>query len=561
MFTDVVFQARCALRLGNRAAGGITSAQQSSPDSANMMGRLQAKVCDRPGKPLSENAAKYGYWGPRLAEKPDVKRAASVEKMTSTAANSRTMFVLSAAFMACVLIHYSDELARIAGLANLATQGFNTVHDVHRLLFLAPIIYAAYAFRVRGALAVTIASFVVFLPHTVVSPFPDSFLRASLSAAAFGLLACVFAVTRNESDWRSRSEAATRRERDKLSGVFEGMQDGVMIVGPRYGVRYLNRLMTSEFGEGAGLRCYEYLRGLDKPCAGPCKLLNVIGGKVDKWEYAFENGRAFEVIGSPFVDSDGEVCQLATFRDITERKKVEQELVKLDELKSELLSNVSHELRSPLTSIKGIITSLLQKDIELDKDTQEALLRGVCEESDRLASLVTNLLDMSRLEAGVWRPDKERCYISNIVEEVFERQKWIHRGHIFEMELDPECAEACADYGQIKQVLINLTENAAAYSKQGSRIVIRTMALTAGMEVSVADEGVGIPQEELTKIFQKFSRGTQAREKPGGIGLGLAICLAIVEDHGGRIWAESELGHGSTFHFTLPACSASSDEG
>jgi signal transduction histidine kinase len=201
----------------------------------------------------------------------------------------------------------------------------------------------------------------------------------------------------------------------------------------------------------------------------------------------------------------------------------------------------------------------LQKDIELDDETQEVLLSSVIEETDRLASLITNLLNMSRLEAGVWKPEKERCHIADIIHEALERQRWVHKEHIFEAALEPYVPEVYADYSQIRQVLINLLENAAAHSEEGTRIIVRGRATDDKVEVNVSDQGVGIPQEDLGKIFDKFYRGTQKRGKPGGTGLGLAICQAIVQGHGGEIWAESELGHGSTFYFTLPVASAGTE--
>ncbi|MCK4723467.1 MAG: hypothetical protein KAT75_09185, partial [Dehalococcoidia bacterium] len=272
----------------------------------------------------------------------------------------------------------------------------------------------------------------------------------------------------------------------------------------------------------------------------------------ERWEYNFPDGRTYEVVASPFVDSDGEVCQLASFRNITQRKQVEFQLIELDKLKSELLSNVSHELRSPLTSIKGITSSLLQKDIELDDETKEMLLSGVGEETDRLASLVTKLLDMSKLEAGAWEPEKERCHISDIINEALERQKWVHKKRIFETDLEPDLPEIDADCSQIRQVLVNLLENATAYSEDGTRITIRATSVDSEVEVSVSDEGVGIPQGDLGKIFDKFYRGIQKRQKPGGTGLGLAVCQSIILSHDGQIWAESKIGHGSTFYFRLP---------
>jgi signal transduction histidine kinase len=258
------------------------------------------------------------------------------------------------------------------------------------------------------------------------------------------------------------------------------------------------------------------------------------------------------MIAAPFADSDESPCMLATFRNVTRQKLVELELIKLNRLKSDLLSNVSHELKSPLTSIKGIISSLLQEDIRWDDATGKMLLAGISEESDRLASLVTNLLNMSKLEAGVWNPDKETCDLSEIIRETLERQKWVHKSHTFEADLAPDLPEIYADSNQIKQVLINLLENAAAYSEEAARIVVAARAVGAEIEVSVPDQGIGIPAEELEKVFDKFYRGSQQRRQPGGTGLGLAICKSIVLAHGGRIWAESQLGKGSTFRFSLP---------
>ena len=280
---------------------------------------------------------------------------------------------------------------------------------------------------------------------------------------------------------------------------------------------------------------------------------SISSGATEKWEYTFPDGRTYEVIGSPFVDYDGETCQLAVFRDVSQRKQVEEELIELNNLKTELLSNVSHELRSPLTSIKGIISSLLQKDIRLDDETCDMLLIGVSEETDRLASLVTKLLDMSKLEAGAWKPDKRPCHIAETIDETLERQKWAHKNHAFETDIQPDLPPVYADCNQIRQVIVNLVENAAAYSEEGTRIAVSARATgNSEVEVSVSDQGVGIPRDDLDRIFDKFYRGSGERRKPGGTGLGLAICEAVVRNHGGRIWAESSVGHGSVFHFTLP---------
>ncbi len=356
----------------------------------------------------------------------------------------------------------------------------------------------------------------------------------------------------NEAEWTMYLEKALKAERDRLMAMLNTMEEGVAIIGPDHKIRFMNPSMVRDFGNGIGARCYQHLYGFNEPCNEICKLPEVVRGSTGRWDYTFADGRTYDMMAAPFADSDESPCMLATFRNVTRQKLVELELIKLNRLKSDLLSNVSHELKSPLTSIKGIISSLLQEDIRWDDATGKMLLAGISEESDRLASLVTNLLNMSKLEAGVWGPEKEPCEISEIIHETLERQKWVHKDHVFEAEMPSDLPEINADSNQIKQVLVNLLENAAAYSEEATRVLVRARTVDGEVEVSVSDQGIGIPTEELEKVFDKFYRGSQKRRRPGGTGLGLAICKSIVLAHGGRIWAESQPGSGSTFYFTLP---------
>jgi signal transduction histidine kinase len=466
----------------------------------------------------------------------------------------RHFYIVLSLFAVCTLFYYFGELVNFAGWTALRWEFFYSVHDVHRIFFLAAMVYAGYFYRVRGALIVTLAAFVAFLPRAlIISPYPDPMSRMVLFVIAAGMVSSLTGEMRNEYEKRSRLELLARTERDRLLKMLEGMEDGVIIIGPDKRIRFANAKMVSDFGEGVGSYCYKYLHDSDDRSEGICGLSSVLDGAAERWEYVFQDGRTFDVTASPFVDYDGEACQLATFRDITQRKQAELELTKLSKLKSELVSNVSHDLRSPLTSIKGAISSLLQKDVKLDDGTQQMLLSSVLEETDRLAGLVTKVLDMSKLEAGAWGPEKEHCHIADIINEAVERQKRIDNKHIFETYLEPDLPEIYADYIQIRQVSVNLLENAAAYSGEGTKITVTTRTVNGKIEVSVSDQGVGIPQEDLGKIFDKFYRGTQKRQMSGGAGLGLAICQTIVTNHGGEIWAESESGRGSTFHFTLPA--------
>jgi len=495
-------------------------------------------------------------------------------------------FWIITALMAFVTFFYYVDQTRLVSISPFNHSFFTGVHDALRALFFVPIIYATLAFRVRGSLITSFVFLCVVLPRALLfSPYPNPLLRSLISVATTALISLLLATYLNQLEKERKGHAESsklheelsqyhqrfdqrligleilvRGERNKLLSILEGIEDRVLIVGSDYRIRFTNLSIEKEFGEGVGSYCYRYLFNFDGPCERLCRLPNIIGGATERLEYVFSDGRTLEGIASPFVDSDGKVCQLTILRDITQRKRVELELIELGKLKSELLSNVSHELRSPLTSIKGIISSLLQKDIKFDDETRDMLLVSVSEETDRLARLVTNLLDMSKLEAGVWKPEKERCHISDIINEALERQKWVHKQHIFEIDLEPDLPEIYADYSQIRQVLINLLENAVAYSKGGTKIVVRARSVNGGVEVSVSDQGMGIPREDLGKIFDKFYRGSQKRQGYGGAGLGLAICQAIILSHGGQIWAESEIGQGSMFHFTLPVLSQTISE-
>ncbi len=454
------------------------------------------------------------------------------------------------------VVYYFGEIVDATGWEFLRWDFFYGVHDIHRLFFLIPVIYAGYVFRIKWAMVVTFAAFLVFLPRALfISQFTDPLLRIILFTLLSGIVGILTALFKNESERRSTLEKTVKTERDKLLGILNRMEDGVLITGPDYKIRFMNPSMSREFGNGIGFRCYEYLQGMKEPCSMPCGLTNP-DRLPERREYSFQDGRTYDVILSPYIDTDGAVCQLSTFRNISPRKKVENELKQLNQMKSELLSNVSHELRSPLTSIKGTISSLLQKDIKLSDEDTDMLLTGVSEETDRLISLVTNLLNMSRLEAGAWYPDRESCYIQDILNEVTERQKWSSKKRVFIYDVASDLPPVFVDSTQIRQVIMNLVENAIAYSEEGSTINISARTDGVMVQVRVTDNGDGIPPEDIDKVFDKFYRGSQNRRQPGGTGLGLAICKSIIDNHGGRIWVESRPGQGSVFYFTLPKASS-----
>ncbi|MGZ3678307.1 MAG: ATP-binding protein [Ktedonobacterales bacterium] len=233
-----------------------------------------------------------------------------------------------------------------------------------------------------------------------------------------------------------------------------------------------------------------------------------------------------------------------------------------DRLKDSLLSSVTHDLRTPLASIQAAAGSLLEPDMDWSDADRRELLETIETSADRLNRLVSNILDLSRLEAGVALPEKRWYPFSDVVATVLDRLDLAGRteGRHIEVDVPDDLPLVPMDHAQMEQVMTNLIENALKYSPTESVIRIQARVTHTGneLEVRVSDQGIGIPPNELQAIFTKFYRVQHVRlpwastRPPTGTGLGLAICAAIIEEHGGRIWAESELGHGSTFIFTLP---------
>src|SRR5579884_3812690 len=230
-------------------------------------------------------------------------------------------------------------------------------------------------------------------------------------------------------------------------------------------------------------------------------------------------------------------------------------LAQSDELKSALLAAVSHDLRTPLAAIKASATSLLDPAVEWDDAARAEFLHAINEESDRLALVVGNLLDLSRIEAGALRPDKQWYDIAELVQDVLGRMASRAAPHPLTPHIEPDLPLACFDYVEISQVLTNLIENAIKYTPPDTPIAVAARLVPGAIEVSVSDRGPGIPPHRVPRIFDKFYRA-DPRGRIAGTGIGLAISKGLVEAHGGRIWAESEVGTGTTVRFTLPLAQA-----
>ncbi len=224
-----------------------------------------------------------------------------------------------------------------------------------------------------------------------------------------------------------------------------------------------------------------------------------------------------------------------------------------DELKSALLASVSHNLRTPLTAIRAAVDSLLKEELSWDQEAIHEFHSIISEETYRLTRLVENLLEMARIEAGELHLTKQWISISELFSNVLNRCSAITRDHQVIVEPNDEWLTVWIDSYLVAEVLTNLIENAAKYSPVGSKIILSGSVKNDELLIGVKDHGLGIAPEELDHIFNKFYRGKRLpRHGSEGTGMGLAIARGIVEAHGGRIWAESTLGQGSTFWFSLP---------
>lgn len=225
--------------------------------------------------------------------------------------------------------------------------------------------------------------------------------------------------------------------------------------------------------------------------------------------------------------------------------------IEAERLRTSLLSSLSHDLRTPLGSITGAVTTLLDSSAPIAPIDRRGLLQGILEESHRMNRLIGNLLDMIRVEGGVLRTQKEPQPIEESLGVALIRLDERLAGRTVSASLAPDLPLVPADGVLIEQVFVNLLENALKYTPAGTPIDITATEGSGVLEVSVADRGPGIPPGEEERVFEKFFRA-EGTPPGGGVGLGLTICRGIVRAHGGEIRVEARKGGGAIFRFTLP---------
>lgn len=278
-----------------------------------------------------------------------------------------------------------------------------------------------------------------------------------------------------------------------------------------------------------------------------------------------ENG--FAVMPQLSYRSNGdEIDQLARgFLDLSSRMVSQlQELKQTDVLRRELVANVSHDLKTPLASLQGYVDTLLLKDSSLSAEERHRYLQIASRSGERLNKLVSDLIELAKLDANEVRPVHEAFSLAELAQDVAHKfQVVADRRHIrLQTELPASAPFVFGDIALIERVLDNLVGNALAHTDPSGTVSIRVSQVADRVQAQVEDNGHGIPEQELSRIFDRFYRVNETqRERGDHSGLGLAIAKSIVELHGSRIDVHSELGAGSRFSFALPVANAASDRG
>ncbi|MCL6430339.1 MAG: GAF domain-containing protein [Anaerolineae bacterium] len=395
------------------------------------------------------------------------------------------------------------------------------------------------------------------------SPEAGAFTDEDLEALSAFAAQAVIAVK------NARLYSRVQERRSELEAMLRGIGDGVIATDARLRLTVLNPIAARIFGVQHGVSAgqplsevignpdlvalFHEILASDHPSL--IREISLPGPTAEPGTSSAANApsgehtvRFYQALASRVLGEGGEPKGVVVvLRDVTRQRE-------LDQVKSDFLSVVTHELKTPLHSIKGFVDIILMGRTGPLTETQRDFLTTVKEQAEGLQMMINDLLEFSRLQAGQVRLRIERVLVGQVVQGVVARMAPLaHEANLELVNLVPgDFGLIQADEARLEQVITNLLSNALKFTTRG-RVAISARDLGSEVQVSVSDTGIGIPADQLQRIFERFYQvdGTSTRSYRGA-GLGLTICKHIVEYHGGRIWAESAEGEGSTFHFVLP---------
>lgn len=351
-----------------------------------------------------------------------------------------------------------------------------------------------------------------------------------------------------------------RAEKDTVTALLLASADGMIVVDRSKMVTRMNPAMEALTGtradDGLGRQCWEVLgcqTNGSLACGSVCPFEDVfsLGETLKGTTYPItRDGEQRWLSGAyaPVQDSVGRAALgIGSLRDVTDAKEMEN-------LQQDFVSIVSHELRGPLTAIKGFVKTLVLKGDRIEADVRKDFLSTIDEQSDRLNQLVEDLLNVSKIEGKRLRIKIEDLGLEAITSKLIAQFQAKWPGRKVRVESAPDLPNARVDPDRYAEILINLVDNAIKYSPAGGDVRVLLRPSGSNLEVSVEDSGIGLSPEDSARLFEKFVRiATPATREIGGTGLGLYIVRSLVEAHGGQIFVTSAPEVGSTFTFTLPA--------
>lgn len=339
------------------------------------------------------------------------------------------------------------------------------------------------------------------------------------------------------------------RERGRLAAVLDNMADGVLITDGDGHVRLINpaaaRLLGTSEETALGHSLARVAR--NHRVVGLWQQCRERGDEQIELVEVDRRGPFLQVIVTPLQDAEPRAC-LVTLQDLTRLRRLET-------VRRDFISNISHELRTPLASLKALVDTLRDGALE-DPPAARRFLDRIETEVDAMTQMVQELLELSRIESGQVPLRLHPTPVTEVVSPPVERLRpqAERAGLRLGMDLPPGLPAVLADAEQVQRVVTNLVHNAIKSTPQGGEVVVAARLVDDEVVISVRDTGIGIPAQDLPRIFERFYKADRARSG-GGTGLGLAIAKHVVQAHEGRIWAESVEGQGSTFYFSLPVSS------
>lgn len=501
-------------------------------------------VGDSAGDPRSEE---------NHSTRPEVIQALANPSREGTASRESATIGVRLLYVA-VSVADPNNTGRIVGVARVAYP-MTSVEGARNTLWLS----LGFTTLALSLLAVVLG---VLVSRSIVGPL--SYLRQTARRFGEGDLGARARIeTRDEIGDLSRELNATAdrltdligertAERNRMAAVLEHMHDGIILTDGSGRIESMNpsavRLFQLSMEQAAGKSLIEATHEHELHSA----LQNTLTKPVDWQSIEIDVGKnsvQAVVTKVPGPDSSAPTG-LLVLQNVTELRRLER-------ARRDFVANISHELRTPITSIK-LLAETLSTAVDEDRAAAKEFIARIDVELDRLTQLVRELLELSRIESGKVQLNLRPVPVGELLKRAGNRLRTqVERAGIqLDCNIEEDLPLASADAERVEQVLVNLLHNAIKFTNPGGKITLGGAVHPSGIAISVSDTGVGIPDDDLPRIFERFYKvdkaRTGSRERDSGTGLGLAIAKHIVQAHGGQIWVTSELGKGTSFTFTLP---------